>query len=293
MKYRLLGSGNYGEVHIVNYKYKQCAGKVLHYKLLPGYPNVSKSDMNRIIEQFKLKFVLSSEFFHPNIEQFVEITCLTDSGEPVIITELLTESLTAYISRSGENLSFILQLSLCKDMAQGLEYLHSQQLIHGNLHGNNVLITKDHHAKVADYLCPLLFSDVATDNSLGYLPPETIQNSHIITVKSNVFTLAVLFLQAIIKHPPQPSKDTSLVELERHCNDLSSIPKSHPLLSLIQSCLSNHEVARPLMTEVCDHLTSLMINAQTMIFKLIHTIEHVSIEKFQSLYTVKAGKLTT
>ena len=227
--------------------------------------------MNRIIKQFELKFVLASKFFHENIERFVEMTCLEAGGEPVIITELLTESLTVYVSHAGENLCFNLQLSLCKDMAQGLEYLHSQGVIHGNLHGNNVLITQDRHAKIADYLCPLIFSDVPTNNSLEYLPPETIQNRHIVTVKSNVFTLAVLFLQVITKHPPQPSKDTSLVELERRCSDLKSIPKGHSLLSLIQKCLSNDEVVRPLMTEVCDQLTRLM----AVMFRLIHTTENV------------------
>ena len=226
--------------------------------------------MNKVVKQFELKFVLASKFFHANVEQFVEITCLEAGGEPIILTELLTESLTVYITHAGENLCFNLQLSLCKDMAQGLEYLHSQELIHGNLHGNNVLITQDNHAKIADYLCPLIFSDVPIDNTLEYLPPETIQNRHAITVKSNVFTLAVLFLQVITKHSPQPSKDTSLVELERH-NDLKSIPKGHSLLSLIQKCLSNHDIVRPLMTEVCDQLTRVM----AIMFRLIHITENV------------------
>ena len=265
----------------------QFAGKVFHYKLLPGYPSVSNSDMNRIIEQFKLKVIFASEFVHPYIERFVEITCLRDGGEPVVITELLTECLTVYVSHAGENLCFNLQLSLCKDMVQGLQYLHSQKLIHYNLHGNNVLITQDHHAKIADYLCPVLISDVAKDNSLEYLPPETIQNRNIITVKSNVFSLAVLFLQVITKHSPQPSKDTSLVELERRCSDLNNVPKSHPLLSLIQRCLSNHEVVRPLMTEICDELTSFMTKAQTMIFRLIHTTEYVSIYQYNNYLLVR------
>ena len=63
-------------------------------------------------------------------------------------------------------------INLFIDMAQGIAYLYSQSLVHENLHGNNVLISSDGHAKIADYLCPLIFSDVTMDNSSGYVAPE-------------------------------------------------------------------------------------------------------------------------
>ena len=158
---------------------------------------------------------LASKFSHPNVEQFVKIVQLEDGGVPVIITELLTESLTVYVSHNCKNLHYDLQLSMCSDMALGLKYLHFQQLIHSNLHGNNVLMTHDHHAKIADYLCPRLLTDVVPSTSSDYLHPKTTHNK-LITVKSNVFTLAVLFLQVIAKHSPRPiaSNDINLSEFE-------------------------------------------------------------------------------
>ena len=163
-----------------------------------------------------------------------------------------------------------MQLSVCNDMAQGLRYLHSQQFVHLNLHGANVLMTSDHHAKIADYLCPLLHTSIVMDSTSSaiYQPPEFTQH---ITVQSNVFTLAVLFLQVITKHFPQ---------LEQGNIDLQHVPSCHPLLAFIQRCLSNDEAARPLMREVCDYLAKLhedKDSTQLMIFKLIHTTEYVSI----------------
>lgn len=231
--------------------------------------------MNKLVENFTLECFLASEFSHPNVEQFVKIVQLEDGGVPVIITELLTESLTVYVSCNCKNLHYDLQLSMCSDMALGLKYLHFQQIIHRNLHGFNVLMTHDHHAKIADYLCPCLLTDIVPSTSSDYLHPQT----KLITVKSNVFTLAVLFLQVITKYYPRPSNDTSLSELERRSIDLQSVTKSHPLLSLIYNCLNDDEVVRPSTKEVCDQLANLIVckeNPRAMMFKLVHMTEYVS-----------------
>ena len=275
IQYQLLGSGNYGKVQKVNYKDKLYAGKVFKFEFLPGYPNVS---MDKLVPQFTLKFSFVSKFSHPNVEQFVKIVNADNEGVPMIITELLNENLTDYITCNSETFHYNQQLSVCNDMAQGLQYLHSQQLIHGNLHGANVLMTHDHHAKIADYLCPLLLPVVPLDSSSPYLPPETIQNKRT-SVLSNVFTLSVLFLQVITKLYPQPSSYMDLSELKRRKNDLENVHESHPLLVLIQQCLSNREVERPLMKAIIDHVTRMLKNkdsAQMMAFKLIHTSEYVS-----------------
>lgn len=259
-----MGSGNYGEVYKVHYKDKLYAGKVFHSKFLPGHPNVE------LPKEFTLKCTLASKFSHPNVEQFVEIARADDKGVPMIITELLNENLTTYISRTSDTFHYNLQLNVCNDMAQGLQYLHSQQFVHLNLHAANVLMTPDDHAKIADYLCPFLRPGVALDSTSNavYQPPESSQH---INVQSNVFTLAVLFLQVITKRFPQ---------LEQRNIDLQGVPSCHPLLAFIQQCLSSDVAARPLMREVCDFLAKLLKDkdsTQMMIFKLIHTIEYVSI----------------
>ena len=269
-----MGSGNYGKVQKVNYKDKSYAGKLFNSEFLPGYPNVS---MDKLFQQFTLTSSRISKFSHPNIEQFVEIAHADDKGVPMIITELLNENLTDYITRTSVTLHYNLQLSMCNDMTQGLLYLHSQQLVHGNLHGANVLMAND-HAKIADYLCPLLLPGVPPVSSSPYLPPETTQNKRT-TVQSNVFTLSVLFLQVITKLYPQPSSNMNISELDRRRNDLDNVYESHPLLALIQRCLSNRDIERPLMSEILDHLAQMLKDkdsTQMMAFKLIHTTEYVS-----------------
>ena len=260
------------------------AGKTIHDRLLPGYPKISKEDLSKLLKQFTVKCSSTAgSLSHPNVEQFIDIVRVSVDGGPMIITELLTESLTVYLSQTSKHIYTDQQLSLCLDMVQGIDYLHSQSVVHRNLHGGNVLMTSDGHAKIADYLCPLLLSDVAV-NSSGYVPPEVLQNNPY-SNNSNVFTLGVLFLQTFIRSPPQPSTDVSiLLEVERRSNDLNRVPIVHPLLSCIKQCLSNDAVARPKTKEVCDHIIQLITqkdHPEMMAYKLLYTNDHVS--KFRSL----------
>ena len=191
-------------------------------------------------------------------------------GGPMILTELLTESLTEFVEHCKGSIYVNQEISLCHDMAQGISYLHSKRLVHGNLHGNNVLISSDRHAKIADYLCPHIFNDIAVDNSSGYVAPDTFQNKTAPSEESNIFTLGVLFLQVITKRPPQPR--TSDLEIQ---HDFSKVP-NHPLILLIRQCL---EIKRPQITYVCSELAQLIKendSPQRMAYKLLYTNEHVS-----------------
>ena len=193
-------------------------------------------------------------------------------GAPMILTELMEKSLMKFVEHTKESLYVNEEINLCNDMAQGIAYLHSQSLVHGNLHGNNVLVTRNGHAKIADYLCPLLFSDVTVDSSSGYVAPEIFQNKTALSKESNIYTLGMLFLQVITKHPPLPR--TSDLEMD---HDFTKV-RNHPLLPLIKQCL---EMKRPMMTDMCDKLAQLIEEENSphrRAYKLLYTTEHVSME---------------
>lgn len=226
---------------------------------------------------------LAENLSHPNLEPFIEVVLSAADGVPMMLTELLTESLAMFVERTKETIYVNEELNLCSDMARGMAYLHSKSLVHGNLHGNNVLISSDRHAKIADYLCPLLFSDVAMNNSSGYVAPEIFHNKTAPFKESNIFTLGVLFLQVVTKHPPQPR--TSDLETQ---HDFAEVP-NHPLLPLIRQCL---EMNRPLITHVCnelDRLNEQKDSPQRMAYKLLYTTEHVSSEGI--IYAINSESL--
>ena len=247
------------------YNNRLCAGKAIHRKLL------SKRSPITGISVIKCSSLIQN-LSHPNLESFLEVELI--DGTLMILTELMAGSLTEflYIGETKKSLYVNEEINLCNDMAQGIAYLHSQSLVHGNLHGNNVLVTRNGHAKIADYLCPLLFSDVTVNSSSGYVAPEIFQNKTAPSKESNIYTLGMLFLQVITKHPPLPR--TSDLEINYNFTKVHN----HPLLPLIKQCL---ETKRPSIAQVCDKLAQLIEekdSPQRMAYKLLYTTEHVSTE---------------
>ena len=267
----IIGSGLYGEVHKVHYKNNSYAGKAIHSKVLPQLSKTKDASDLQLQYQLEKKCnSLAENLSHPNLEQFFELVILLNGGIPMILTELMEVSLTEFLEHNKEHLHVDQEINLCSDMAQGIAFLHSQSLVHGNLHGNNVLISSDGHAKIADYLCPLLFRNVTVDKSSGYVAPEVFQGKLAPSKGSNIYTLGILFLQVITKYPPQPR--TTDWEVQHDFTEVCN----HPLLPLLQHCL---EMIRPTIADMCDKLAQLIKekeSPQRMAYKLLHTTEPVS-----------------
>ena len=289
MKLERLGGGKYGEVHRVQYNNSSYAGKVIYSKYLLGNPKFTNESMVELQNQLAIKCnSWAGNLYHPNIEMFFEVVHSSSVDIPMILTELLNESLTVFVGRTKGTIHVNKELSLCNDMAQGMNYLHSQSLVHGNIHGNNVLVSSYEHAKIADYLCPLLFSGVTVDNLSGYLAPEFFQNETVLgsedmkiyrrsSKESNIFSLGILFLQVVTKYPPQSQTSDSYIEAQHKFGKTCS----HPLMPIIQHCIESDKMKRPLIAHVCDELAQLTEqenSPQRIAYKLLYTNEYVSIK---------------
>jgi len=169
------------------------------------------------------------------------------------------------------NLPIHKQLDLCHDMASGLQYLHDTGLVHTNLHGRNVLVSHDGHAKIGDYICPQVVScseKVPTDN-IPYLPPEAVENKSHYSEQSDVYSLGVLFLQVASQNIPEPTDKTELSKLTKRKEELAHIG-NHPLVSLIFKCLTNIRIVRPSVAQVLEQIATAKESPQSVISYSLH-----------------------
>ncbi|KAJ7743325.1 kinase-like protein [Mycena metata] len=60
-------------------------------------------------------------------------------------------SVSKYMERRGDLLSMADRLQLLCDVADGLNYLHENSIVHGDLTGSNILIDDQHHARLCDF----------------------------------------------------------------------------------------------------------------------------------------------
>ena len=103
-------------------------------------------------QKFLAEIKLESRLNHPNIVKFYG-TVLFGGNEIGIVNEFVEQgSLRDCMDRAANNrLPSTLALDLAIDIAKGLEYIHSFDLIHRDVKPENVLIRDDGSAILTDF----------------------------------------------------------------------------------------------------------------------------------------------
>ena len=131
---------------------------------------------------------------HPNIIQYLGLHS-DGPGCQILLMELMEQSLTTFLEKSSTPPPpFRTQVNLCHDICLALAYLHSNDIIHHDLSGNNVLLTGDKRAKVTDFgmfkLMDNKHSSKLTSASRcpAYMSPEALQDPPKYSEKLDIFS---------------------------------------------------------------------------------------------------------
>lgn len=197
-------------------------------------------------------------FHHPNIVRHLSTTKHPKADNTLLVTELLDCNLRSYFSKQPELNSFC-EASLSKDVASGLSYIHSMNIIHRDLCGDNILLKLDQTlpvAKISDFgmarfIDPSKVSATLTaiGHRLGYLPPEALRIAYEKYDHSlDVFSLGVIMVQIIHCIETIKTAEDRLMYVEK-------IPDSHFLKSIIHKCLQEDKNLRPSAKNVGECFT--------------------------------------
>ena len=243
-------------VHRIKFQEDWCAGKTIHSSLYLDQSGV----MARLTVACN-KFV---QFHHPHVEAFLAMQS-NPQNMPVLLTEICTENLDDFVKRYKSTLPFSGQLKLIRNVADGLFYLHQHDIIHANLHGGNVLITGQHQAKVADYICPRLQeADIIRETSINeklkaFVAPELSRETAVPSFEADVFSLGTLFVQILTQDIP--TSGTNLVDKIDYCN---------PVQPVVDSCLSEESTSRPDCVRICDMVVQIKGSPQYVMYNCLY-----------------------
>ena len=253
----IIGSGAFGVVFNGSYKSEPCAAKVLHQvamQIQTSLPVCQEAD--KITASFDRECEFLKSFHHPNIVQHLSTDKHPSSGSTILVTELMDCNLRSYLSGIEESLTSHCQVSLSKDVASGLAYIHSRQIIHRDLCGDNILLKLSQPvpiAKISDFgmsrlLDPSQMSSTLTAvaHRMGYLPPEALrEHDEKYDHSLDIFSLGVIMVQIVHKvETVKTAKDRSFY--------VSQIPVTHKLKLIISDCLQEDMKRRPCAKEICE-----------------------------------------
>ena len=130
--------------------------KVLHELATQIRTNLPVNQkINEVIKAFDRECEFLESFQHPNVVQHLSTDEHLMSGSTILVTELMDCNLRSFLSGlCEESLTNHCQLSLSKDVASDLAYIHSRQIIHRDLCGDNILLRLGQPmpvAKISDF----------------------------------------------------------------------------------------------------------------------------------------------
>ena len=272
----VLGSGCYGMVFKAKYGQLHCAAKmILDIFFQDNDPGLTRNLVTKFLQECQFLSTIK----HPSIVQHLGTVTDPQSQRPVLLMELMDESLTRFLRRSAGPIPYHSQLNICHDVASALAYLHSNAIIHRDLSSNNVLlIGEGNRAKVADFGMaklmdiPRMTPLTQAPGTPPYMPPEALISPPHYSSKLDCFSHGVLTLQILTRNFPSPGDASRYVEdpryltgrvlvqfpeAERRKKDIDLIEPSHPLRPIALHCLKDRDTERPSADELCGRLASL------------------------------------
>ena len=285
-KDQTLGIGSYGAVCKAKCDDFLCAAKILHPTLFDPTAQLQatrKQEHRLPIKRFEQECEFLSTIRHPNIIQYLCMHQDPDTGLPVLLMELMDESLNHFLENSPQPITYHIQVNTCHDITLALSFLHSNGIVHRDLSGNNVLLRGSVVAKVTDFGMARLADQNprATQRTFTmcpgtdvYMPPEAVQDEPVYTEKIDCFSFGVIIIQALTRQFPKPGNrrqriainhpgvprglvEVLVAEVDRRQNHISQVDPNHPLLPIALDCLKDEDSERPSAQQLCERVASL------------------------------------
>ncbi|XP_064405539.1 probable serine/threonine-protein kinase kinY [Halichondria panicea] len=284
-----LGTGSYGAVCKAKCDELFCAAKLLYPVLFQMIAPDNGKEHRRPFRRFEKECAFLKRINHPNIVQYLGTYRDPDTNAPVLLMELMDESLTHFLESSPGDIPYNIQVNLSYDIAQALAFLHSNGIIHRDLSSNNVLLIAGTRAKVTDFgmskFTDINVTRLATltgcPGTPAFMSPEALNEPPVYTEKLDNFSFGVLLVQITTRQFPKPTDrfDTiqlpdprspgrtveaklPIQELDRRQSHISLIEPTHPLLPIACYCLKDRDVERPSSQELCQTLDDLKMTPQ-------------------------------
>ncbi len=217
-RYESIGSGGIGTVYRGRLNSLSVDVAIKEIKELFSYFNFLQR--SEVIKNLRSAVGRMALLQHPLIVRVLDQN--TDVAHPYFVTEYLPGGNFRDLMESN-TLDLERSLILFSQICYALKAAHENEVLHGSLKPENILIDALGNIRVTDFgIISLLHSESAqgvprvVTGSIGYLPPEQMADSSSVSVASDIYSLGIMLYEMLTGHMPArrsplPSESNSKV----------------------------------------------------------------------------------
>ncbi|KDQ17701.1 hypothetical protein BOTBODRAFT_580733 [Botryobasidium botryosum FD-172 SS1] len=243
--------------------------------------SLNSDEKEKVSKRLRREATLWGQLRHPRILRFIGLHTVDDTTY-MVSPYMENGHATAYVAKQP-NLNC---LDLLTQVAEGLQYLHDMDVVHGDLRGSNILISASGDAFIADFglskllvdFDPELYSTVwHTAGNYRWLAPELMPlvapkpgaayQWPLRTKESDVFsfgrviveltTACAPFAAEVSNHPDILSQVRTLKNPQRPVGEAAFVRGlDDDMWKLAQDCWSDDPASRPTAAEIFVRLQS-------------------------------------
>ncbi|RGB42638.1 kinase-like domain-containing protein [Rhizophagus diaphanus] len=261
-----IGIGGFGKVYRAKWK------NLPKYFALKSLLNIDEGAIKELVNEIELQ---REVIFHDNIISFYGITISDQENQNYKVKKYLLVmeyadggSLCNYLKENFEKLIWEDKLKFAYQLASAVSCLHDEDIIHRDLHSNNVLVNQD-TIKLADFgLSKRIEASTKKKKDLfgvvPYMDPKKFSNrSYSLNKKSDVYSIGVLLWEISSGKPPfyveGESYDCSLAFQIVQGHRETTVPDT-PIeyIKLYTECWDDNPDNRPSIQEVVERLDGII-----------------------------------
>ncbi|RIB17479.1 kinase-like domain-containing protein [Gigaspora rosea] len=160
------------------------------------------------------------------------------------------------------------KLNLLHCIASDLQIIHSQELIHRDLHSGNILQDELNNAYIADLGLSISKNMALKAECSGiygilpYIAPKTLDEGQY-TTASDIYSFGIIMWKILYGRPVSFSQEFGMLQIEICRNDLrpTIIENTHQCyVNLMKKCWGREPENRPSAIKICEILTEWLNN---------------------------------
>jgi len=198
-----LGRGAMGVVYKAS---DPTIGRLVALKVLSLHPPQGEASADA--QQVFLREVRTAgRLTHPAIVTIHDAFEDPESHSSCIVMELVEGRTLEKMLQSGVPLECAKALDIGRQVAEGLEYAHQQQVIHRDLKPANILVTEDGHAKITDFGIARITARESAVRTLGvsgtpsFMSPEQVTGADL-DARSDLFAFGIILYLMLTGQKP-------------------------------------------------------------------------------------------